>query len=89
MLNNRFYKKGYLIAVYDASEHIIAICDNTQEFAEYFKMPLDLARPIVHKIASGKQNTFRFNDENFTIALIPLDPKEIEELIRLEKADTA
>lgn len=82
MLKNNFYKKGYLIAVYDEADQLQAVCDNTEEFATTFNKTIGVAKSIVHKTTSGKQNTFKHGMKNLTITLIPLDLLEIEELIK-------
>lgn len=86
-MQNTFYKKGYLIAVYDQGEQLVAVCDNVDEFASMFKKPKGTAKTIVHKLTQGKQSTFQFYEANLTVALIPLDPSEIEELLK-EKVAT-
>lgn len=87
MITNTFYKKGYLIAVYNQHDHLVAVCDNTDEFAEMFNKPKSTAKTIIHKIAEKKQNSF-FTDqgEKLTVVLIPLAAEEIQELLAVEKA---
>lgn len=89
MITNTFYKKGYLIAVYDVYDQLIAICDNVDEFANMFNKPKSTAKTIIHKIAERKQTTFFTNSgEKLTVVLIPLSADEIQELLSLEKAVT-
>lgn len=87
MIANTFYKKGYLIAVYDVHDQLIAICDNVSEFAKAFNKPNGTAKTIIHKIAEKKQTSFFTNDgEKLYVVLIPLAADEIQELLALEKA---
>ena len=81
-MQNKFYKKGYLIAVYDEEERLQVVCDNVDDFARVYKKPKHVAKSIVHKTTCGKQSNFKHYGESLTIVLIPLDPKEIEELIK-------
>lgn len=79
---NNFYKKGFLIAVYDEEDQLQVVCDNTAEFARVYKKPMHTAKAIISKLASGRQTTFAYNGKYLTIVLIPLDVSEIEELIK-------
>lgn len=82
MIRNNFYKKGYLIAVYDDDERLQIVCDNVDEFAKVYKTPKNIAKSIIHKTTSGKQNIFYHCNEKLSIVLIPLDPEEIKELLK-------
>ena len=86
-MQNNFYKKGYLIAVYDEAEQLVAVCDNVIEFAEKFKKSKSTAKTIIHKLTCGKQSTFQYHNACLNVVLIPLDASEIEELIK-EKVAT-
>jgi len=86
MITNTFYKKGYLIAVYNQQDQLVAICDNVDEFANMFNKAKSTAKTIIHKIAERKQTTFFTNSgEKLTVVLIPLAAEEIQELLS-EKA---
>lgn len=88
MFTNTFYKKGYLIAVYNQHDQLVAICDNVDEFADMFNKPKNTAKTIIHKIAEKKQTHFFTNTgEKLTVVLIPLAAEEIRELLS-EKAVT-
>jgi thymidine kinase len=87
MKDNGFYKKGYLIAIYDENEQLQAICDNVEEFASVYKKSINAAKSIVSRISGGKQSTFLNYNEKLTVLLIPLDVAEIEELTK-EKVTT-
>lgn len=86
-MQNNFYKKGYLIAVYDQAEQLVAVCDNVEEFADKFKKSKSTAKTIIHKLTCGKQSTFLHYNECLSVVLIPLDTSEIEELLK-EKVAT-
>lgn len=86
-MQNKFYKKGYLIAIYDQSEQLVAVCDNVDEFAANFNKSKSTATAIIHKLTCGKQSTFLHYNARLSVVLIPLDTSEIEELLK-EKVAT-
>lgn len=79
---NRFYKKGFLIAVYDEDDQLEVICDNTKEFAAVYGKSINNAKGIISKLTNGRQATFQYKDRNFKIILIPLDANEIKEILK-------
>jgi len=80
-MTNPFYKKGYLIAIYDSEDNLITVCDNVKEFASAYHIKrIDVAYAIIRRINKGERKSFNFKGEKRTIVLIPLDPKEIKSL---------
>jgi len=77
-----FYKKEYLIAVYDEHDVLVDVCDNANEFSKRYNKDIDSARSTIGRISSGRRKFFRHGKINLTIVLIPLDPEEIIELTR-------
>lgn len=80
----RFYKKEYLIAVYDTDDNLVGVCDNVKEFAKTYQKDELIAGNIVNRISMGKRQTFYYKGEQLTIFLIPLDPEEILEIQKEE-----
>lgn len=80
----RFYKEEYLIAIYDADDNLIDVCDNAKEFADKYKKTLDVANSTITRINKGKRKTFFHGDQQLRLFLIPLDPTEILELKKEE-----
>lgn len=76
----RFYKKEYLIAVYDTQDNLVGVCDNAKEFAQVYQRRYDVAQSIIGKLSKGKRKAFYHGDKKLTLFLIPLDPDEVKEL---------
>lgn len=80
----KFYKKEYLIAVYDAHDNLVGVHDNVHEFAAAYDKKYDVAQHIVGRLSNGKRKAFYHGTRQLTIFLIPLDPEEIQELQKEE-----
>lgn len=76
----KFYKKEYLIAVYDAHDNLVGVHDNVQEFAAAYDKKYDVAQHIVGRLSKGKRKVFYHGERQLKIFLVPLDPEEVIEL---------
>jgi hypothetical protein len=76
-----FYKKNYLISVYDSEDNLIAICDNAKEFAQRFDMERGIADSTISRIKKGERNCFIYKNKKYFIYFIELDQKEVQELV--------
>lgn len=79
MKGTKFYKRNYLIAIYDEDDQLVAVCDNEREFAEMFGMSRGTACSTLSRIFNGERTFIYENGEKRLIYFIPLDPKEIKE----------
>jgi hypothetical protein len=78
-MKTKFYKKHYLVAVYDEDENLVAVCDNAREFAKVFGRTQRDADSILSRIAKRERSYFLHNDEKLFIHFIDLDPNEVRE----------
>lgn len=79
MKKTNFYKKHYLVAVYDEDDQLVAVCDNAKEFAETFKMNLGIADTILSRISNGIRSYFIHGDQKMFVYFIDLEPNEVRE----------
>jgi hypothetical protein len=54
----KYYKKKYLIAIYDEEDNFINIVDDAKEFAEYMKIDKNVADAVLSRLSSTSDNTF-------------------------------
>lgn len=81
----KFYKKEYIIAVYDTEDTLVGVCDNIKEFARIYHRSYDVAASIIGRINRGERKTFYHGDKQLKLFLIPLDPEEVIELQKEQK----
>lgn len=79
MKKTNFYKKHYLVAVYDEDDQLVAVCDNAREFGKVFGRTQRDADSILSRIAKGERSYFLHNDEKLFIYFIDLEPNEVRE----------
>ena len=79
MKKTNFYKKHYLVAVYDEDDQLVAVCDNAREFAKVFGRTQRDADSILSRIAKGERGYFTHNGEKLFIYFIDLEPNEVRE----------
>lgn len=79
MKKTKFYKKTKLISVYNEDDVLVALCDNSKDFAETFKMGQSIADSTISRIADGSRNYFLYNGEKLFIYFIDLEPNEVQE----------
>lgn len=79
MKKTNFYKKHYLVAVYDEDDQLVAVCDNANDFAKVFKMEQRVADTTISRISKGERSYFCHNGEKLFIYFIDLEPNEVQE----------
>ena len=79
MKKTNFYKKHYLVAVYDEDDQLVAVCDNATEFAKVFGRTQRDADSILSKIAKGDRGYFLKDGKKMFVFFIDLEPNEVRE----------
>ena len=70
------YRNHYLIGVYapkNEGETLLALCENSQEFAELLEISIESSRMILSNIFRGKYNLIRFFGRKCTVEFIRED----------------
>lgn len=83
-MDSRFYKNKYLIAIYDRDDDLVGLFDNVKDFATRYNFKYEYAFQKLRRVIKGKRKKFYYKNTSYTITLIPLDPKEIEELLEVK-----
>ncbi len=73
-----FYKKKYLIGIYEDDEWLVGLYDNTRDLAKAMGMKLDTARSAVSKISRNKQGKVYIDGKGYDIRLIELTDYDLE-----------
>ena len=79
MKKTNFYKKHYLVAVYDEDDNLVAVCDNAREFAKVFGRTQRDADSILSRIANGIRSYFIHGDQKMFVYFIPLKKEDMKE----------
>ena len=79
MKKTKFYKKTKLISVYNEDDVLVALCDNSKDFAKVFKMDQSTADSTISRISKGERSYFCHNGEKLFIYFIELQPNEVQE----------
>ena len=79
MKKTKFYKKAKLISVYNEDDVLVALCDNSKDFAKVFKMEQRVADTTISRISKGERSYFCHNGEKLFIYFIDLEPNEVQE----------
>lgn len=79
MKKTKFYKKTKLISVYNEDDVLVALCDNSKDFAKVFKMDQSTADSTISRIAKCERGYFTHNGEKLFIYFIDLEPNEVRE----------
>ena len=68
-----YYKNKYLIGIYsllNEGEQLLALVDNTQQFAQLMNISLNSARAILSKLFYHKRNHIVYHGRLRTVAFI-------------------
>ena len=89
-MGKNFYRRKYLIALYDEDDQIFAVADNISELMGFLSIPVDkkatnrVSSKISHALERESRRV-RFGDRDLFVYLIPMEDEKEEELWELVK----
>ena len=78
MRSNEFYRKKYLIAVYEEDEWLVGLYDNTRDLAKGMGMKLETAHSAMSRLFRNKQTNLKIDGKRYDVSFIELTDYELE-----------
>ena len=72
----KYYRGKFMIRVYSLlheGETLLALCDNTKEFANFLKTTENAARMALSDLFNGKRNYIKLNGKIRTVEFIEVE----------------
>lgn len=73
-----FYKKKYLIGVYENDEWLVGLYDNTKDLAKGIGMNINTAHSTVSRLFCGKRDKLNINGKRYDVKFIELNDYDLE-----------
>ena len=73
-----FYKKKYLIGVYEDDEWLVGLYDNTKELAKVNGMRLDTAHSTISRIFHNKRDKLYIDGKAYDVSFIELTDYDLK-----------
>ena len=73
-----FYKKKYLIAVYQDDEWLVGLYDNTRDLAKGMGMKLDTAHSAMSRLFRNKQTHLKIDGKRYDVRFIKLSNYDLK-----------
>lgn len=77
-MNIKFYKKKYLIALYEDDEWLVGLYDNTRDLAKAIEKKLDTTISIISRIFHNKTNKLFIDGKGYDVSFIELTDYDLE-----------
>ena len=78
MNTKNFYKKKYLIAVYEDDEWLVGLYDNTRDLAKGMGMKLETAHSAMSRLFRNRQNHLKIDGKQYDVRFIKLSNHDLE-----------
>ena len=75
---NKFYKKKYLIGVYEDDEWLVGLYDNTKDLAKVNGMRLDTAHSTISRIFHKKRDKLYIDGKAYDVSFIELTDYDLK-----------
>lgn len=75
-MKNNYYRGKFMIGVYNSiseGETLLALCDNTREFASFMQITDNNADVILHNLYYGKTQYIKIDGKFGTVEFIEVD----------------
>ena len=73
-----FYKKKYLIGVYEDDEWLVGLYDNTRDLAKCNGMRLDTAHSTISRIFHKRRDKLYIDGKGYDVSFIELTDYDLE-----------
>ena len=78
MNTNEFYKKKYLIGVYEDDEWLVGLYDTTKDLAKANGMRLDTAHSTISRIFHKKRDKLYIDGKGYDVSFIELTEYDLK-----------
>ena len=78
MNTKEFYKKKYLIGVYEDDEWLVGLYDNTRDLASANGIRLDTAHSTISRIFHNKRDKLYIDGKDYDVSFIELTDYELK-----------